>query len=137
MRQTATGLTDLQFASVAAIQASAPRSDIAINHETARAVCIVWTKASLDCLEHSRRSGEETLADLQAMITVFFLVYNLEGFSARLRSGLTTGIALARGLGLHRIDHPADRRHIPPHKQNNLELEVMRRVWWHVTATDW
>lgn len=130
-------LTRPQFASVAAIQSWKPQPHIIIDPETAGTLCILWTKSVLDCLEHGRRSGHESLSDLQAMITTFFLVYNLEGFSSRLRHNIGTGVSIARCLGLHRIDYATDRTQVSHSKRGQLELEIMRRVWWHMAATDW
>ena len=89
-------------------------------------------KSALDLLDCSRHFGSGCIEDVQASITVFFLIYNLEGFSARARTGVGHGIAIARDLGLHRIDHPTEKK-----KRDLLETEMARRVWWYMCAIDW
>jgi len=46
---------------------------------------IFWSKAALDVLEHSRRTGRGLLEDVQASIILLFLIYKNEGFSIRCR----------------------------------------------------
>ena len=98
---------------------------------------ILWTKSCLDLLEHSRRTAGESLADLQAMIICYFALYCMEGLSIRLRSGIGAGVATARNMGLHRIDYTADKTNLSASNRDQVELEVMRRVWWWITASDW
>lgn len=98
----------------------------------ARACSILWMKATFDHLDYSRHIGSGCIEDVQAIITVFFLIYNLEGFSARARTGFGQGIAIARDLGLHRIDHPTEKK-----DRDSMETEMARRVWWYICGTDW
>lgn len=126
------------FASSMALQAAISRHEnlLGIDAPTAQAATTVWVKAAFDCLDHSRRLGLGNLADLQATSTVFFLMYSLEGFSSRSRAGIGSALALAKELGLHRIDHPSNVQ-TTTDRQTQIETEVKRRVWWHLTATDW
>ena len=48
------------------------------------------------------------------------------------RTGFGHGLAIARDLGLHCIDHPADKK-----DKDLAETEVARRVWWYISGTDW
>ena len=126
------------FASSAALQvAISPHDDIlGISALEANALCTIWAKSLFDCLDHSRRLGTASIEELQASITSFFLMYNLEGFSGRSRSGMVLSLAIARDLGLHRLDHP-DTRQPSQVGLDKVETEVRRRIWWHLAATDW
>jgi hypothetical protein len=128
------------FASAAALMFAIGPSDevpgITISVDEAQVLSTVWARYAFDCLDSSRRLGLISMEDLQASITAFFLMYNLEGFSGRSRSGMAVALAIAKDLGLHRLDHP-DTRQASYQKLDNVELEVRRRVWWHLTATDW
>ena len=126
-----------KFASAAEIQSKTPRPDIPITQSNAAPLSILWTKSCLDLLEHSRRVAGESLADLQAMIICYFALYCVEGASVRLRTGIGTGVATARNLGLHRIDYTADKTNSSAPDRDQAEWEVMRRVWWWITASDW
>ena len=102
----------------------------------AKICSIQWTKAAFECLEQSRHIGSGSMEDVQATVTVFFLMYNLEGFTARTRTGFGHGFAVARDLGLHRLDFALDRQHRGT-ERDPVETEIARRVWWHLVASDW
>ncbi|KAF2095028.1 hypothetical protein NA57DRAFT_59782 [Rhizodiscina lignyota] len=97
-------------------------------------LALTWSKAALDALDYSRRTTSFTLEDAQASIIMSFVVYHIEGFSARGRWLTATAASIAKDLSLHRIDEEplADNS-----KKAFIEREVKRRVWWHITATDW
>jgi hypothetical protein len=61
-----------------------------------------------------------------------FVICNLEGYSLRYRSLLSTGLLLGREQGLHRIDH-----NLNAPTANTLKAEMGRRMWSHLIATDW
>lgn len=126
------------FASTAALKFAVGLADEIPDIRTteAESLCTIWAKAALDCLDYSRRVGRTSMEDLQAMITTFFLMYNLEGFSSRSRSSMGMAISIAKELGLHRVDH-SDSRQYYDNVADKVELEVKRRVWWHLAATDW
>lgn len=126
-------------ASAAAFQFSVgtKKDLLGIDPSHAETVCHKWAKATYDCLDASERMGLYGLEDLQAMITIFFLMYNLEGFSSRTLSGVSLCIGIARALGLHRVDHLAMTQHGLAEPEDQVELEIKRRIWWHTAATDW
>jgi hypothetical protein len=110
------------------------RSALSTNWEDA-SQAIVLTRSTLDVLEYSRRSTSVSIEDVQATIILSFVMYNLEGFSARARMLGSTAFLMARELALHRIDNPRERERTPG--IDNIKLEVSRRVWWHIVSTDW
>ena len=64
-------------------------------------------------------------------------MYNLEGANSRTRTGMSLSLGIARDLGLHRLDHPTFRRHHPLEVADKIDLEIKRRIWWHLSVTDW
>ncbi|KAI1619879.1 hypothetical protein EDD37DRAFT_196347 [Exophiala viscosa] len=95
-------------------------------------VSLVWVKGALDVLDHARRTTEGSIEDIQAFILMTFFLYHLEGLSTRARRAFAAAIVTARELGLHKLDAVASSRHADP-----AEIEIKRRVWWHLVATDW
>ncbi|KIW29281.1 uncharacterized protein PV07_05106 [Cladophialophora immunda] len=91
-----------------------------------------WVIATLDMLDHSRRTTNGSIEDVQALILVSFLVCNMEGTSLRYFELVSRAITTARQLYLHRIDHPSRRPQI-----DSIQAEVGRRVWWYLAALDW
>lgn len=97
-----------------------------------------WSKGALDVLDYSQRSTSGTLEDAQAYILMSYVAYHLDGFSARGRLLTTVAASITRDLRLHRLD--ADKESSIERGTNLhglIDLEVKRRVFWHIVATDW
>ena len=108
--------------------------------EESNQAALTWGKAALDILDNSRRTTSGSVEDVQATIVMYFLVLSLEGFSARSRSLMTTALVIARDLSLHRIDAQRHGQQSNSHDDRieiAIEIEIKRRVWWHIVATDW
>ncbi|KAG6009126.1 hypothetical protein E4U21_003195 [Claviceps maximensis] len=58
----------------------------------------------------------------------------MEGSSVRNRSLVSTSIAMAREMGIHRIDLPGEQR---SGTNSPIEIEIARRVWWDNVTVDW
>ena len=92
----------------------------------------LWVKATEDILDIAHRTASVSIAGLQGIIIISFVLGNLEGFSRRCRILCSMGILLARELGLHCLDHPSNAK-----LTNPSEVEMGRRVWWYLVASDW
>ncbi|KAF2458646.1 hypothetical protein BDY21DRAFT_208118 [Lineolata rhizophorae] len=92
-----------------------------------------FAKATLDTLDHCRRTGPSTLEVVQATIITGFLMFHIEGFTTRTRNLMTSAITIGRELGFHKLDAPS------PGNSNNdpVGTEIRRRCWWHIASTDW
>jgi len=95
-----------------------------------------WTKATLDLLEHSRRRTPGSMEEIQATLILSFLIYIIEGFSSRARILFSNAIITARDLSLHIIDSPEYARRARGPPDSPVELEIKRRIWWQLVATD-
>ncbi|KAL2415430.1 putative transcription factor lepB [Exophiala dermatitidis] len=96
-----------------------------------------WADCAIELVDFSRRTGSPGLEDIQTSIIVGFLLYHMEGFTGRCRFLFVGAIGIARDMGMHRLDAPTSQ---PPQAWDSavaLEMEIKRRVWWHVVATDW
>jgi hypothetical protein len=110
-------------------------SELATTKQEAIQISKILSGNALDVLDYSRRNTSGTLEDIQAYIHMAFVSYHLDGFSARGRMLTTIAIGIATELRLHQMD--AD----PPNDETNIrclvDREIQRRVFWHVTLTDW
>lgn len=99
----------------------------------------VFTKAALDVLDHCRRTGSGSLEEVQAYILVATVIFYTDGFSARGRALMSTAIATARDLHLHRLDTTdisvPDKR--TGAQSDTVDLEIKRRVFWYLASTEW
>ena len=97
----------------------------------------LWITTALAVLEFSHSTTSGSIEDIQAMIILSFAVCNVEGFSSRFWTLKSTAISMARQLSLHRIDHVSS---VPVENMTDLSstrVEIYRRVWWYLMATDW
>jgi len=100
-------------------------------------VSLYWTNSALEMLDVSRRTCEGVIEDIQATILLSFLLYHLEGFSARARGLFASALCIARDLSLHKIDLPSSQASDARTQTDAISLEIKRRVFWHAVATDW
>lgn len=100
---------------------------------------VVLFRSVLDLLDHSRRVLAGSVEIVQAAIITLFLDFNLEGFTSRARALLVQALLSAKELGMHKLDCPSStrRRSASTSIDSMIELEMKRRIWWHLVASDW
>lgn len=98
---------------------------------------LVWANSALEVMEFSRRTAAGGLEEIQAAIVMAFLLYHVEGFSARSRRLFAGAISTARDMGMHKLDATPSHSSNSPKVADPVDAEIQRRVWWHVVATDW
>ncbi|OHE99285.1 hypothetical protein CORC01_05326 [Colletotrichum orchidophilum] len=100
--------------------------------EEATHTALAWFKSSFNILQKSQQTTCGCLEEVQARSVLAYLVYNMEGCSARFRFLHGCSLSAAREMSLHLIDSPGSEQ------QDEESLrEIKRRIWWHITATDW
>lgn len=110
-------------------------SEVATTKQEAIQLSKILSSNALDVLDYSRRNTSGTLEDIQAYIHMAFVSYHLDGFSARGRMLTTIAIGIARELRLHQMD--ANSTEYKTGIRSLIDLEIRRRVFWHLTLTDW
>jgi len=103
-----------------------------VSSAQANAQTPLWIRSAYAVLNAAQDCAIPTLETIQGIIILSFVISNLEGVSMRYRSLISTGLLLARELDLHRIDSATNAHVAPP-----LRVEMSRRVWWYLVATDW
>ncbi|RMJ23402.1 hypothetical protein PHISP_05736 [Aspergillus sp. HF37] len=119
------------FASTAYMMSSNTTGLHSLGQQYAKKCAFVWSKAALNLFEHSSRSTQGSIEDIQAAIFLSFVVFNFEGYTMRFRLLSSRALTMARDIFLHRIDAEANRCH-----ERHIELEIKRRVWYHIVSTD-
>ncbi|KJR81438.1 uncharacterized protein SPSK_01018 [Sporothrix schenckii 1099-18] len=117
-----------------------------------------WIQSAVHLLEAIVRGAvPPTLSALQGVVTLMFLISNVEGVGFRYRYIVSTALMLGRELGLHCIDQDCggsssidssiDGNNSSSFDNSGdcgtrplttpFEKELGRRVWWYVASTDW
>lgn len=102
--------------------------------EEAQKQAVSWMGSTLDLIQRCCRTLPPSVELIQAVITIGFLTFTLEGISTHCRYLISTAITLARDMGFHRIDKPTSRI---ANRLSVIEAEIGRRIWWYLAATDW
>ncbi|PTB66483.1 hypothetical protein BBK36DRAFT_1201325 [Trichoderma citrinoviride] len=105
--------------------------------EDANAQTAGWLTTALDVIHHAHLAAHASMACIQGIIVVFFMICSLEGISARARLLHAQAVAMAQEIGLHYLDAPNASGQARLLKQSTIEAEVGRRTWWYLTDTDW
>jgi hypothetical protein len=95
----------------------------------------LWIKAFEDVLHNAQRcqiKAPISIEGIQGVSISAFVLLNMEGFSRRCKSLFNIVFMLARELGLHLIDHPANAK-----SAHTVDAEIGRRVFWYIVASDW
>ncbi|KAB5559619.1 hypothetical protein GE09DRAFT_1172606 [Coniochaeta sp. 2T2.1] len=104
-------------------------------------ISTVYMRASMDCLEQHRRTLSHSLENVQAMFVLQFLINHIETNSPRARSLLAEAVTVSHSLCLHLVDSISPRTSpaelLSVACEDPIVLEMKRRVWWYLTATDW
>jgi hypothetical protein len=90
-----------------------------------------------DVLAADNCLAKPSIETLQSLIMITqWLMPNIVAI-ATLRTLAATLMHTARSLSLHLIDSPANKKWRTQNQVDWAEVEVKRRIWWHITSTDW
>lgn len=88
----------------------------------------------LDDKAHVSASGVETLL---AINTLSHVLSHTDGYSDQVHLLRARQLLLARTMQIHRLDTAKRREEREATGYNVVEIEIYRRVWWHMVASDW
>jgi hypothetical protein len=74
---------------------------------------------------------------LQALSHLVHLCTQIEGFSGSFGVLSMAGIQMAKMMKIHRLDTPRYREERQKNGADMVDIEVKRRVWWHMVSSDW
>lgn len=74
---------------------------------------------------------------LQTMVTLGHMFHQMEGVGSSFALLCASGIQMARVLKIHRLDSPSSKEERRKSGADSIELEIQRRTWWHMVASDW
>ncbi|KAK2865168.1 hypothetical protein FQN49_003841, partial [Arthroderma sp. PD_2] len=96
-----------------------------------------YVEMSSRALAEAGHLENPTLESIQAVLLVGTC---LLGNTGAIRSSRVLAAAMyisAQALSLHQVDSPKNKRLRQKGPYNKLELELKRRIWWHIASTDW
>jgi hypothetical protein len=116
---------------------SPPSSNFYFKHNEGILCCYQWATLAQEALSAANFLSEPTLETLQSLALITQHLIPNCGSLASLRTLIAIETHTARVLSLHQVDSDSNK-----HQRQNMEVdwaevEVKRRIWWHITSTDW
>ncbi|KAJ1714022.1 hypothetical protein NYO67_3817 [Aspergillus flavus] len=102
----------------------------------AQAAFKVYTRLAISIVDHPHPMEPSTTA-LAAMATLSHMAGNSDNYPYKLPLIRFRCFSMARAMQIHRLDTPKSREQRELKGYNPIELEVQRRIWWNMLASDW
>lgn len=112
-----------------------PEPGIALTAETAKLLSVKWRELAEKALEEAQHDTQPSLETIQASILMSQFLPGKDANAKRAMLGYI--LHCARLLGLHQTDSKRNCQRRMGTEPNLAELEMRRRVWWHIVCTDW
>jgi hypothetical protein len=74
---------------------------------------------------------------LQTLTNLIHLCTQIEGVAGSFSILSMSGLQMARLMRVHRLDAPRYRKERGKNGADMVDIEVKRRIWWHLVASDW
>ncbi|KAE8151667.1 hypothetical protein BDV25DRAFT_138590 [Aspergillus avenaceus] len=102
--------------------------------EDAKVAFSAYSRLALDIIDGSLKPSTTALA---AMLTCANAIANSDGFELKTHTIRLRCHLMARAMRVHLLDSQKSREERKRKQCDIIKLEVQRRAWWHMVATDW
>ncbi|CAG8923433.1 unnamed protein product [Penicillium salamii] len=102
-----------------------------------RAAFHAYSQGALVILEHPHQALGPSTNALVATCILAHSLANDAGLSVKMRILQARCFSMARDLGIHRLDTARSQEERRLRGCDLIEVEVQRRVWWNMVASDW
>lgn len=101
-----------------------------------------WSQLAFHCLTQARYMAYPSICTIQAVIIFSHFLLPNEGATSTYCALLTVTINSARILAMHQVDSKKSIKEREDalrqgNKPDLVELQLKRRIWWHLTSSDW
>ena len=103
----------------------------------AKAALMAYSRIALSILDHPRRLIQPSTTALLALGTLAHLLLNTDGYPVKVQVLRYRCLLMSRELQIHRLDTTKAREERRLKGCDMIEVEVQRRVWWNMVASDW
>lgn len=105
--------------------------------EQAKAAFEAYARLALDILDHPSQLIQASTTSLVAIGTMAHLLMNTDGFPFKVHLLRHRCFVMSREMQIHRLDTAESRQERQLKGCNMIDVEVQRRVWWNMVASDW
>ena len=105
--------------------------------EEARAAFLAYSRIAEMIIDHPARLVVASTTAIVAAGTMAHLHMNTDGFPVKVHLFRHRCLMMARELQIHRLDTAKSREERRLKGCDMIDVEVRRRVWWNMVASDW
>ncbi|KAJ5988827.1 hypothetical protein N7481_004037 [Penicillium waksmanii] len=102
-----------------------------------KAAFMAYARTALAILEHPDQIIQPSTTSLVGMGILGHLLMNTDGFPIKVHLIRHRCLLMSRDLQIHRLDTVRAREERRIEGCNMIDVEVQRRVWWNMVASDW
>ncbi|KAJ5684179.1 uncharacterized protein N7477_000524 [Penicillium maclennaniae] len=103
----------------------------------AKSAFMAYARLALAILDHPRQTLKSSTTALVAIGTMAHLLMNTDGFPLKVHVLRHRCLLMSKDLGIHRLDTAKSREERRLKGCDMIEVEVQRRIWWWMVASDW
>ncbi|KAA8652419.1 hypothetical protein EYZ11_012395 [Aspergillus tanneri] len=100
----------------------------------AKSAYVAYSRLALGLLDHTVSPSTAALA---AISNLTYLHTNAEGLPDKVHLLRAKGLLMARAMRIHCLDSPKSREQRRANGSDAVEVELQRRIWWHMVSSDW
>jgi hypothetical protein len=103
----------------------------------AKAAFASYGRLAISILDNIVQPVAPSTVALEAIITLTHVLSNADGFPDKVQMLRTRALFMARAIQIHRLDTVKNSEERRLEECNMVEIEVQRRIWWHMVSSDW
>jgi hypothetical protein len=96
-----------------------------------------YSGVAISVVENTLKSLSPSIVALEGLVNLTNVVVHADGFSVKANLLRLHCQNMTRSMGLHRLDTAKATEDRRKQGYNTVELEIKRRIWWDMVATDW
>lgn len=105
--------------------------------DEARSAFLAYSRTALCILDHPHGLIQPSTTALVAIGTMAHLVMNTDGFPLKVHMLRHRCFMMSREMDIHRLDTAKSIEERRVKGCDMIDVEVRRRVWWNMVASDW
>lgn len=103
----------------------------------AKAAFTIYTRLAMSILDNEHRPVAPSTNALAAICNLAHVITNSDGYPVKVHVLRIRCLLMARAMQIHRLDTKQSIEERNAKGCNMIEIEVQRRIWWHLVASDW
>ncbi|PYI00946.1 hypothetical protein BO78DRAFT_380068 [Aspergillus sclerotiicarbonarius CBS 121057] len=103
----------------------------------AKAAFTTYTRLAIAIIDNPIQPVSPSTAALEAISTLARVLSHADWYSNKVQTLRASAICMARTMQIHRLDTVKNQEERKRSGYDVVEVEVQRRVWWHLVSTDW